>query len=171
MASSALTLNSQNPLPEDLPKLLHNPKTPWQISPALFQKMAKQFQVDSAAGKKFVAIELTNQDPEFAFVYHYFQHQKPPHYAIKKILCLHNPSQTKMFEGSFDGMEAAAKSFAPGWKEEEPKAQRAQTMERWKKSAAVFSPFQIPSCQSRRYIYPHKNYSPLAWQQTCRFDL
>jgi len=135
---------SVSPIPTDLPQLLHSPKTPWYISPALFERIKKQEAVDGA-GKPFVAVQVINSDPEYAFVVRYFQHQKPPHYAIKSIRCVHNPDQTKIFEGSFTSMEEAAKTFSPGWSQEEPKAQRAQTIERWKASVAPFSPFQIPS--------------------------
>lgn len=58
----------------------------------------------------------------------YFQHQKPPHYSIKSILCVHNPDHTKTFEGSFTSMEEAARTFPPGWNQEEPKTHRAQTI-------------------------------------------
>jgi len=132
------------PIPTGLPQLLHSPKTPWHISPALFERIKKQETVDGA-GKPFVAVQVINSDPEYAFVLRYFQHQKPPHYGIKGIRCIHNPDQSLMFESALKGMEAAAKTFPPGWNQEEPKAQRAQTIERWKASVAPFSPFQIPS--------------------------
>jgi len=144
MTTTASVPKSVAPIPTDLPQLLHAPKTPWHISPALFERLKKQETVDGA-GKPFVAVQVVNSDPEYAFVLRYFQHQKPPHYGIKAIRCIHNPDQTMMFEGSMKGMEAAAKTFPPGWSQEEPKAQRAQTIERWKASVAPFSPFQIAS--------------------------
>jgi len=142
--TAASVPKSVPPIPVDLPQLLHSPKTPWHISPALFERIKKQELVDGA-GKPFVAVQVLNSDPEYAFVLRYFQHQKPPHYGIKSIRCVHNPDQTKAFEVSFIGMEQAAKSFPPGWSQEEPKGHRAQTIERWKASVAPFSPFQIPS--------------------------
>jgi len=142
--TAASVPKSVSPIPTDLPQLLHAPKTPWHISPALFERIKKQELVDGA-GKPFVAVQVLNSDPEYAFVLRYFQHQKPPHYGIKSIRCVHNPDQTKAFEVSFTGMEQAAKSFPPGWSQEEPKGHRAQTIERWKASVAPFSPFQIPS--------------------------
>jgi len=142
--TAASVPKSVAPIPTDLPQLLHAPKTPWHISPGLFERIKKQEAVDGA-GKPFVAVQVINSDPEYAFVVRYFQHQKPPHYAIKSIRCVHNPDQTMMFEGAMKGMEAAAKTFPPGWSQEEPKAQRTQTIERWKASVAPFSPFQISS--------------------------
>lgn len=143
--AAAVTSKVLPPIPEDLPKLLHTPKTPWHMSPSLFERTRKQLAMDEASGKPFTAVQLTNNDPEYAFVLRYFQHQKPPHYGIKNILCVHNPDHTKAFEGLFRGMEEAAKTFPPNWNQEEPKAHRAQTIERWKASVAPFSPFQIPS--------------------------
>ena len=135
--------NTRLPIPPDLPKFLPAPKTPWQISPALFARVHKEYEAEKAKGKTFAAVPVTNNDPEYAFVLHYFQHQKPPGFGIKKILCIHNPDQTQAFEGPLSGMEAAAKTFSPAWHQEEPKAHRAQTIERWRASVAPFSPFQI----------------------------
>lgn len=63
-------------IPKELPQLLHFPKTPWHISPSLFERMKKQLVVENAAGKPFVAVPITNEDPEYAFVLSYFNHQK-----------------------------------------------------------------------------------------------
>lgn len=143
MSTAASIAKSAPPIPTDLPQFLHFPKTPWHISPDLFERIKKQQTTE--VGKPFVAVQVTSNDPEYAFVLRYFQYQKPPHYSIKSIRCIHNPDQTKAFEVSFTGMEVAAKTFPPNWSQEEPKDQRAQTIERWKASVAPFSPFQIPS--------------------------
>ena len=50
MSAAAVTPKIQTPLlpiPEGLSKLLHTPKTPWQVSPALFERMTKQYTVDN----------------------------------------------------------------------------------------------------------------------------
>ena len=60
------------------------------------------------------------------------------------------------------------KALLPGGKEEEPKAHRAQTMERWNKSAAVFSPFQIPSA-NRVDIFTRTKIIPL-WHGSKHVD-
>lgn len=145
MSAVASMPQSIPPIPTDLQKLLHSAKTPWHLSPALFERLKKQLVIENVAGKPFAAVQITNQDPEYAFVLRYFQHQKPPHFSIKSILCIHNPDQTKFFEAAFTGMEENAKSFSPGWNQEEPKAHRNQTIDRWKACVAPFSPFQIPS--------------------------
>lgn len=158
MTAAANLSKSPPPIPQELSQHLHFPKTPWHISPKLFERIKNEMTLQSA--KSFVAVQVTNQDPEHAFIMRYFQHQKPPHYSIKNILCIHNPDQTKTFEGSFRGMEASAKAFSPGWDKEEPKAQRTQTIERWKASVAPFSPFQIPST-SRIDTYVQTKIVPL----------
>jgi len=136
---------SNQPIPSDLPQLLHSAKTPWHISPSLFEKVRQQLNAESTKDKSYAVVSITNTDPEYAFVLRYFQHQKPPGYSIKSIRCIHNPDQTKGFESSFKGMEAAAKAFPTGWQNEEPKAHRAKTIERWRTCVAPFSPFQVPS--------------------------
>jgi len=142
--TAASVQKSVAPIPADLPQLLHAPKTPWHISPVVFERIKAQSK-SATVNKRFTTVAITNKDPEYAFVFRYFQHQKPPGYSIKAITCVHNPDQTMMFEGSLIGMEAAAKAFAPAWNKEEPVAARAKTIERWKAAAAPFSPFQIAS--------------------------
>lgn len=168
--SAAASIPSSNvpPIPSDLAKLLHAPKTPWHLSPSLFEKVKKQLTNDKANGKPFAAVQVTNNDPEYAFVLRSFSHQKPPHYSIKNIFCIHNPDQTHAFEASFQGMEEAAKSFPPNWSQEEPKEARARTMERWKTSVAQFSPFQIPYSK-RVDSYVHTKVLPL-WHGSKQID-
>lgn len=58
--SAASMPKGPTPIPENLPQLLHSPKTPWHISPALFERIKKQLVTEEASGKPFAAVQITN---------------------------------------------------------------------------------------------------------------
>jgi hypothetical protein len=101
--------------------------------------------------KSFKLCEVLNTDPELQFILKYFEHQKPPGYSIKRVVCIHNPDQTTFFEAGLKNMERESNNpvFAPKGKGEEPKADRARVLARWESQASQFSPVEIKSLSSR----------------------
>ena len=154
------------PIPDGLARLLASPKTPWQISPNLFERTRKL--ASSDATKPYVACPVSPSDPEYDFVVKYFLNQKPPGLGIQSIECIHNPVQTQVFEVALLSMEAGAKSFPPSWMNEEPKEERASTIARWKAQTLQFSPVKIESAEKTRMIVTAKAL-PL-WHGTPRDD-
>ena len=167
MASAVSSAKSAAlPIPDGLATLLSSPKTPWQISPNLFERARKL--ASSDATKPYVACPVSPSDPEYDFVVKYFLNQKPPGLGIQSIECIHNPVQTQVFEATLLSMEAGAKSFPPSWMNEEPKEERASTIARWKAQTLQFSPVKIESAEKTRMIVTAK-VIPL-WHGTPRDD-
>ena len=154
------------PIPDGLATLLSSPKTPWQISPNLFERTRKL--ASSDATKPYVACPVSPSDPEYDFVVKYFLNQKPPGLGIQSIECIHNPVQTQVFEATLLSMEEGAKNFPPSWMNEEPKAERASTIARWKAQTLQFSPVKIESSDKTRMVVSAK-VIPL-WHGTPRDD-
>ena len=77
-----------NPLPIPADLKAPYPQTPWRISPNLFGRLSGQATQDS-----YKKQEITSQDPEYPFISHYFNHQKPTNRSIAKAYCIHNPSE------------------------------------------------------------------------------
>lgn len=154
MASQpAVKASPSSTIPPNLASQLFSPKTPWRISPALFERIQKQAQdVSGNKPKLFVACDVSQSDPECAFVMKYFLDQKPKNYGVRRILCVHNPAQTQGFESALQLLEAGAKNFPPAWQDEEPKAQRANTMKRWDEQTRQFSPIEISSSKRTNQV-------------------
>jgi hypothetical protein len=138
---------SSQPIPSNLKSQLLNPQTPWNVSPTLFGRIQAQ-----ASDQPFRLCEVLNTDPEFNFILKYFEHQKPPGYSIKRIVCIHNSDHTQVFEGTLKNQERESSNpvFAPKGKEEEPKADRARVITRWEAQVSQFSPVEIKSANSRQ---------------------
>src|SRR5882762_3488599 len=104
------------PIPTNLKSTLPHPETPWNISSNLFNRLKTQ-----PSNKPFKTCEVLNTEPEFNFILKYFEHQKPPGFSIKRIICIHNPAQTQVFEGTMKNIEQEATNhfFAPKWQQEE----------------------------------------------------
>lgn len=127
------------PIPHDLSTTLYLPKTPWQISPGLFDRIQKQQMTEPKAYKVTL---LNSSDPEYAFIFKYFYYNKPSKYGIRSISCVHNAGQTQAFEIALQNMEGEAKKFPPTWHTEAPVAERVATIERWKACTTQFSPIE-----------------------------
>jgi hypothetical protein len=143
----ALSPVSSQPIPSNLKSQLPNPQTPWNVSPVLFNRLKAQ-----ASDQPFKLCEVLSSDPDFSFIFKYFEYQKPPGYSIKRIVCIHNPDQTGSFEFGLKNMERESSNpfFAPKGKDEEPKADRARALTRWEAQASQFSLVEIKSSNSRQ---------------------
>jgi hypothetical protein len=143
----AVPSTSSQPLPGNLKSQLPNPQTPWNVSSPLFSRIQAQ-----ASDQPFKLCEVLSSDPDFNFILKYFEHQKPPGYSIKRVVCIHNPDHTQMFESTLKNMEREAGNpvFAPKGKDEEPKTDRARVLARWETQASQFSPVEIKSSNSRQ---------------------
>ncbi|MBS0649277.1 MAG: hypothetical protein JSS10_08660 [Verrucomicrobia bacterium] len=137
---------SSQPIPPNLKSLLPHPHTPWNFSEPLFKRVQNY-----TSDKSFKLCEVLNTDPELNFILKYFEHQKPPGYSIKRVVCIHNPDHTQVFEGTLKNQEREANNpvFAPKGKDEESKADRARVLARWESQASQFSPVDIKSLSSR----------------------
>jgi hypothetical protein len=128
-------------IPKTLRDHLSDPQSPWQISAALFARLAQQpYEPGGTLYKKCL---VRPEDPECRFILTYFNHQKPDKYGISKIFCLHNPSLSKEFEASIEKIDKRAETFKPEWDKEALKAQREQVIQRWKEQADQFYPISI----------------------------
>ncbi|MBS0649280.1 MAG: hypothetical protein JSS10_08675 [Verrucomicrobia bacterium] len=138
--------SSSQPIPNNLKPLLPHPQTPWNFSEVLFKRVQAY-----TSDKSFKLCEILNTDPDLQFILKYFEHQKPPGYSIKRVVCIHNPDHTQMFESTLKNMEREVSNpvFAPKGKDEEPKADRARALARWEVQASQFSPVEIKSMASR----------------------
>ncbi|MBS0649275.1 MAG: hypothetical protein JSS10_08650 [Verrucomicrobia bacterium] len=142
----ALPSNSQ-PFPPNLKSLLSNPRTPWNVSPSLFSRVQAQ-----ASDQSYKLCEVLSTDPDFNFILKYFEHQKPPGYSIKRIVCIHNPDHNQVFEGTLKNQERELSNpiFSPKGKEEEPKVDRDRALARWEVQTSQFSPVEVKSSNSRQ---------------------
>jgi hypothetical protein len=138
--------SSSQSFPPHLKSHHPNPQTPWNFSEPLFKRVQNY-----TSDKSFKLCEVLTTDPDLQFILKYFEHQKPPGYSIKRIVCIHNPDHTGLFEFSLKNIEREANNpvFAPKGKDEEPKADRARVLSRWESQASQFSPVEIKSLSSR----------------------
>jgi hypothetical protein len=138
---------SSQPIPSNLKSQLPNPQTPWNVSSLLFNRVQAQ-----ASDQPYKLCEVLNSDPDMYFILKYFEHQKPPGYSIKRVVCIHNPDHTQIFEGTLKNIERESSNsvFVPKGKEEDPRADRARALTRWEAQASQFSPVEIKSSNSRQ---------------------
>jgi hypothetical protein len=133
------------PLPPRLPRRLHNKLVPWDISPRIFREMKKQKRAP------FKKVQVLPTDPEWRFVWEYFNHDKPHRFAIKAIFCVHRKPLQQMFEANFSSIEAEARQFKPDWDQEPRADQRAAVIDRWRAATDAFTPFDTKeAAESRR---------------------
>mgnify|MGYP001377393839 CR=1 FL=1 len=131
-------------IPSNLKSLLPQPKTPWNVSSPLFERVSQQPWITSSEGKLlYKKCELTPDDPECAFLLRYFNHQKPAGFGISRIYCIHNPSLTNSFQDQVDLIDKEADTFKPEWDKEDNKAAREAVIERWKSQVNQFYPISI----------------------------
>ena len=151
-----MTITTIQPIPLDIRKELSDPHIPWTINKRIFSEMKSQ---NATSGYKKVQVLPT--DPDWRFVWRYFHHDKPNHYNIKKIYCIHERHQQQAFELNLSSMEKEATKFKPKWHEEPRALQRAQAIERWKQSANIFSPFSSMETDGRRKVWNEVKLLPL----------
>ena len=130
-----MTITAIQSIPLDIRKELSDPHNPLGINKRIFNEMQSQ---DTKRGYKKVQVLPT--DPEWRFVWRYFHQDKPNHYGIKKIYCIHG-SQQQAFEDNLSFIEKEISTFQPTWNQESRAIQRARIIERWKKLVNIFSPF------------------------------
>jgi hypothetical protein len=138
--------SSSQSLPPHLKSHHPNPQTPWNFSEPLFKRVQNY-----TSDKSFKLCEVLNTDPDLQFILKYFEHQKPPGYSIKRVVCIHNVDHTQVFEGTLKNQEREANNpfFASKGKDEEPITDRVRVLSRWESQASQFSPVEINSLSSR----------------------
>ena len=139
-------------LRSDLPDTL----IPWAISPETFAKMPAP-----TKDIPYRAAQLFPTDPEWAFVWHHFHHQKPTKYSLGKVLIVHDRHQQQAFENHLSAQEREAPKFLPTWDQEPRAPQRAQAIQRWKDTTAQFSPFESMETDGRRRSWKATKILPL----------
>ena len=147
-----------NPIPLGLRQDLPDPWMPWKMSDRVFQALAP-----SQADAPYRRAQVLPTDPEWRFVWRYFYQDKPTHYGIKQIHCIHNAALSGQFEAHLPAQETKAKEpiFRPTWDQEPRASQRAEAMARWKASADVFSPFKTEDSEGRNRTYIETKVLPL----------
>ena len=122
-------------MPLDIRKELSDPRIPWEINKRIFNEMKSQ---DEGSYKK---VQVLPTDPEWRFVWRYFNHDKPNKYGIKRVYCIHEMHQQQDFELKLSSVEREAFKFRPNWYQEPYAKRRSKAIKRWRQSADVFSPF------------------------------
>ena len=151
-----MSISAIQPIPLDLRKDLSDYHIPWSISKRIFNEMKSQNSTSS-----YKKVQVLPMDPEWRFVWRYFHHDKPNHYGIKKIYCIHERHQQQAFEFNISSIEREAIKFKPTWDQEPRALQRAKAIERWKQGADVFSPFSTMEADGRRKTWKEVKILPL----------
>lgn len=134
-------------------------QTPWWISRRVFKEMETQ------EGKPFKCVRVLPTDPEWGFVWRYFHHDKPHRYAISEIFCLHQSSQQKSFEANLHLIEREGAKFRSTWGQEGRARARAKVIERWRRAAGVFCPFD--TSEGSKHSWEHTKVMPL-WHASAK---
>jgi hypothetical protein len=157
MASSTPLTYPPKPIPLDLRRDLPDPHVPWGISKQIFSQM----QAQTGPAHKFKKVEVLPTDPEWRFVWRYFHHDKPTHYDLGRVYCIHERHQQQTFELNLSSQEREAEKFPPTWSHEARASQRAAAIDRWKEAAGVFSPFSTIEQDGRRRTWKNTKVMPL----------
>ena len=88
-----------------------------------------------------------------------------PSGAFGKVHCIHSRDLTTTFESKLRQIEKEASKFPATWDTEPQAAQRAVAIERWKRAADPFSPFQVMESDGRRVQFEKSRVLPL-WYGT-----
>ena len=150
-----MSITSIQPIPLDIRKELSDPHIPWGINKRIFNEMKSQ---ETSGYKK---VQVLPTDPEWRFVWRYFHQDKPNRYNIKKIYCIYEKHQQQAFELNLSSIEREASTFQPTWCQEPRAKQRAKTIERWKQSANIFSPFFSVGADGKRTVWKNAKILPL----------
>jgi len=142
----------------DLKHHLAHPETPWQLSDALFARLAS----DSRGNKQGQVLPI---DREWSLVREAFFHEKPTHFGIGKIHAVVQRSLTTVFKAQITNAEKIAGKFSPTWRDEPRLPQREQTMETWQAATDQFSPFAFEEDDGRKVTFKQTKILPL-WHGT-----
>ncbi|MBI3211613.1 MAG: hypothetical protein HYZ47_02875 [Simkania negevensis] len=150
------------PIPSDLRSKLPDTNTPWNVNPSLFKRLKENPSSSSLYRKE----TLSSTDPEWEFVHHYFNHERPENRAIGAIHYIYNSTVTRQFEATVPAIEreAALPTYAPGWEKEEQAPLRKKVIQRWHTLTAFFSPFSLTG-SSRTDTFTRTKILPL-WHGT-----
>ena len=143
-------------IPLDIKKELSDPHIPWGINKRIFNEMKSQ----DATGS-YKKVQVIPDDPEWRFVCRYFHQDKPNHYSIRKVYCIHERHQQQAFELNLSSIEREATKFKATWHEEPRASQREKAIERWKQSVNIFSPFYTMETDGRRRAWKNVKILPL----------
>src|SRR5262249_47264170 len=146
------------PVEPSIPKLLLPvPYSPWRISEGVFNRL-----ISNGA---YYKCELLPSDPEYNFVYKYFYNNSPTNRHIKRVFCIHNPSQNNAFESSIPDMEKEAKNpvFSPKWPASgDHIAERTATINRFASTCSQIGEFIVIEWQNKRNdVFSHAKVLPL----------
>lgn len=147
---------STSMIPSGINIHLSNPRKPWQISKAAYERMPQGW----GAGEMYKKWQLLPSDPECMFILKYFNHQKPSNYGIANIYFLHNPSHTQEFEGYLPKMDKRAETFKPEWDKEDFVDERRGMIRRWKEQVKEYYPIAIQR-SDREDVYANARVVPL----------
>ena len=143
-------------IPLDIKKELSDPHIPWGINKRIFNEMKSQ----DATGS-YKKVQVIPDDPEWRFVCRYFHQDKPNHYSIRKVYCIHERHQQQAFELNLSSIEREATKFKATWHKEPRASQREKAIERWKQSVNIFSPFYTMETDGRRRAWKNVKILPL----------
>ena len=132
------------------------------MSPRVFQRVQSINTNDP-----YKKCEITNNDPEWAFVQSYFATQPPENRHIGRVYCIHNGASTRQFESLIPSLEEEAKhpAFTPKWRQEEESLLKQKVNDRWKEMTAPYSPFIVQGANQRKDKYTNAKILPL-WHGT-----
>lgn len=138
------------------------PKNPWRFSPKTYSKLCPSSQ------NSYRTYELLPSDPEYDFVLKRFYDKQPTNRALKRIVCIHQPKLSSIFENTIPIMEAQADqdAFRPNWEQEKNRSERERAMTRFESLTRPFSPFAISS-ENRKEIFQRVKILPV-WHGTSR---
>ena len=122
-------------IPQDLKDFLPCPKTPWQISQGVKDRL-------EPIHKRFKSVVVLPSDPETTFILRYFMKDKPPGFSIGKITCIYNYILQQSFTNHLVIIEEEATKFHPS-KANEQSDEREEVTTRWKTMVQPFSPFEL----------------------------
>ena len=140
-----MSITAIKSIPLDMRKELSDPHIPWGINKRIFNEMKSQ-----GSASSYKKVQVLPTDTEWCFVCRYFHQDKPNHYGIKRVYCIYERHQQQAFELNLSSIEREATKFKPKWCQEPRASQRAKSIERWKQSANVFSPFSTMELDGRR---------------------
>lgn len=128
--------------------LLPQPLTPWRLNMDLFNRISQK----GSSDKTSKICEVLPSDPECQFILKYFMLNKPEKYAIKRVVCIHNPVDTVSFETGVRKLEQRCNdpTYSPAWRQEDFPSERAKVIERWKSFTEQFSPLEVAGLEGGR---------------------
>ncbi|MCC6127993.1 MAG: ankyrin repeat domain-containing protein, partial [Chlamydiae bacterium] len=125
-------------IPHNIANHLPDPKTPWKISPQLFNQL-----LPSDQSPLFKQVVVCPSDPEYNFIFQYFCAHPPEGYGISKVYCIHNPSLLTAFEAELQIMEQETSKFPSQWEIEPQADERRVAFQIWKTASQHFPSTQL----------------------------